>query len=115
MQISDNWIDIAYLISAVLFVLGIKGLTKPKTAVRGNLLAASGMGVACVVTLLHRDIVTYEIIIGGVIVGGIIGAILAKKVQMTAMPQLVALLNGFGGGASFAVAGEKERKKKSMK
>lgn len=105
MQISDNWIDIAYLISAVLFVLGIKGLTKPKTAVRGNLLAASGMGVACVVTLLHRDIVTYEIIIGGVIVGGIIGAILAKKVQMTAMPQLVALLNGFGGGASFAVAG----------
>ncbi|GAA5120940.1 NAD(P)(+) transhydrogenase (Re/Si-specific) subunit beta [Alloalcanivorax gelatiniphagus] len=104
MQISDNWIDIAYLISAVLFVLGIKGLTKPKTAVRGNLLAAAGMGVACVITLLHRDIVTYEIIIAGVIVGGVIGAILAKKVQMTAMPQLVALLNGFGGGASFAVA-----------
>ncbi|MCQ6262221.1 NAD(P)(+) transhydrogenase (Re/Si-specific) subunit beta [Alloalcanivorax profundimaris] len=104
MQISDNWIDIAYLISAVLFVLGIKGLTKPKTAVRGNMLAAAGMGVACVVTLLHRDIVTYEIIIAGVIVGGVIGAILAKKVQMTAMPQLVALLNGFGGGASFAVA-----------
>ena len=104
MQISDNWIDIAYLISAVLFVLGIKSLTKPKTAVRGNMLAAAGMGVACVVTLLHRDIVTYEIIIGGVIVGGVIGAILAKKVQMTAMPQLVALLNGFGGGASFAVA-----------
>ncbi|TMW14218.1 NAD(P)(+) transhydrogenase (Re/Si-specific) subunit beta [Alloalcanivorax gelatiniphagus] len=101
---SDNWIDIAYLISAVLFVLGIKGLTKPKTAVRGNLLAAAGMGVACVITLLHRDIVTYEIIIAGVIVGGVIGAILAKKVQMTAMPQLVALLNGFGGGASFAVA-----------
>ncbi|HCE38706.1 MAG: NAD synthetase [Alcanivorax sp.] len=101
---SDNWIDIAYLISAVLFVLGIKGLTKPKTAVRGNMLAAAGMGVACVVTLLHRDIVTYEIIIAGVIVGGVIGAILAKKVQMTAMPQLVALLNGFGGGASFAVA-----------
>ncbi|MBL7248907.1 NAD(P)(+) transhydrogenase (Re/Si-specific) subunit beta [Alcanivorax marinus] len=101
---SDNWIDIAYLISAILFVLGIKGLTKPKTAVRGNMLAAAGMGVACVVTLLHRDIVTYEIIIAGVIVGGVIGAILAKKVQMTAMPQLVALLNGFGGGASFAVA-----------
>ena len=104
MQISDNWIDIAYLISAVLFVLGIKGLTKPKTAVRGNLLAASGMGVACVVTLLHRDIVTYEIIIGGVIVGGLIGAVMAKKVQMTAMPQMIALLNGFGGGASFSVA-----------
>ena len=77
MQISDNWIDIAYLISAVLFVLGIKGLTKPKTAVRGNLLAASGMGVACVVPCC--DIVTYEIIIGGVIVGGIIGASWPRK------------------------------------
>ncbi|MGI9573498.1 NAD(P)(+) transhydrogenase (Re/Si-specific) subunit beta [Alloalcanivorax xenomutans] len=104
MQISQNWIDIAYLIAAVLFVLGIKGLTKPKTAVRGNMLAGAGMAVACVVTLLHRDIVSYEIIIAGILVGGIIGVLLAKKVQMTAMPQLVALLNGFGGGASFSVA-----------
>ena len=104
MQISDNWIDIAYLISAVLFVLGIKGLTKPKTAVRGNLLAASGMGVACVVTLLSQKIVTFEVIIAGVIVGSVVGALLATRVQMTSMPQMVALLNGFGGGASFAVA-----------
>ncbi|MCG8392716.1 MAG: NAD(P)(+) transhydrogenase (Re/Si-specific) subunit beta [Pseudomonadales bacterium] len=100
----QNWIDIAYLIAACLFVVGIKGLTKPKTAVRGNLLAAAGMGVAAVVTLLNEHIVTYEIIIAGVIVGGLIGAVMAKKVQMTAMPQMIALLNGFGGGASFAVA-----------
>ena len=102
----QNWIDIAYLIAACLFVLGIKGLTKPKTAVRGNLLAAAGMGLAAVVTLLNEHIVTYEIIIAGVVVGGLIGAVMAKKVQMTAMPQMIALLNGFGGGASFSVASE---------
>ena len=104
MHVSQNWIDIAYLIAACLFVVGIKGLTKPKTAVRGNLLAAAGMGVAAVVTLLNEHIVTYEIIIAGVVVGGLIGAVMAKKVQMTSMPQMIALLNGFGGGASFAVA-----------
>ena len=104
MHVSQNWIDIAYLIAAVLFVVGIKGLTKPKTAVRGNLLAAAGMGVAAAVTLLNEHIVTYEIIIAGVVVGGLIGAVMAKKVQMTSMPQMIALLNGFGGGASFAVA-----------
>ena len=62
------------------------------------------MGIAAVVTLLNEHIVTYEIIIAGVVVGGLIGAVMAKKVQMTAMPQMIALLNGFGGGASFSVA-----------
>ncbi|KAF0810481.1 NAD(P) transhydrogenase subunit beta [Alcanivorax sp. S71-1-4] len=104
MQISQNWIDIAYLVASVLFVLGIKGLTKPKTAVRGNLLAATGMGIAAVITLLHHSIVSYEVIIAGLLIGGAIGAVLAIKVQMTSMPQLIALLNGFGGGASVALA-----------
>ncbi|AJD48245.1 NAD(P) transhydrogenase subunit beta [Isoalcanivorax pacificus W11-5] len=104
MQISQNWIDIAYLVASVLFVLGIKGLTKPKTAVRGNLLAAAGMGIAAVITLLHHSIVSYEVIIAGLLIGGAIGAVLAIKVQMTSMPQLIALLNGFGGGASVALA-----------
>jgi len=104
MHISQAWIDIAYLIAASLFVLGIKGLTKPKTAVRGNQMAAVGMLIACVITLLHKDVLSYEVIIAGLIVGGIVGATLAIKVQMTSMPQMIALLNGFGGGASFAVA-----------
>lgn len=104
MTFSQIWIDIAYLVAASLFVLGIKGLSKPRTAVRGNLLAASGMGIAAIVTLLHHSIVSYEVIIAGLIIGGLIGAVLALKVQMTSMPQLIALLNGFGGGASFAVA-----------
>lgn len=104
MHISQAWVDIAYLIAASLFVLGIKGLTKPKTAVRGNQMAAAGMLIACVVTLLHKNVLSYEVIIAGVLVGGIVGAVMAIKVQMTSMPQMIALLNGFGGGASFAVA-----------
>lgn len=101
---SANWSEIAYVVAAALFILGIKGLTKPRTAVRGNQMAAVGMLIAAVVTLLNTDIVRYEWIIAGVVVGAIIGALLAVKIQMTAMPQLVALLNGFGGGASVAVA-----------
>jgi H+-translocating NAD(P) transhydrogenase subunit beta len=104
MHLADHWLNIAYLIAASLFVFGIKGLTKPRTAVRGNQMAALGMLIACVVTLFHRDIISYEFIIAGVILGAVIGAIMAIKVKMTSMPQMIALLNGFGGGASFAVA-----------
>ena len=104
MNIPSQWIDLAYLVSAVLFVLGIKGLTKPKTAVSGNRLATIGALIAIAATLLHKDVVDYKIIIAGVIVGGVLGALLAVKVKMTAMPQLIAVLNGFGGGASVAIA-----------
>jgi H+-translocating NAD(P) transhydrogenase subunit beta len=104
MHLADHWLNIAYLIAASLFVFGIKGLTKPRTAVRGNQMAALGMLIACVVTLFHREILSYEVIIVGVLIGAAIGAAMAIKVQMTSMPQMIALLNGFGGGASFAVA-----------
>jgi len=97
-------VNLIYLASAVLFILGIKGLGKPKTAVRGNLLSATGMLIAVVVTLLDRNIVSYEYIIAGVIIGSVIGALMALKVQMTSMPQMVAMLNGFGGGSSLAIA-----------
>ncbi|MFT5605992.1 MAG: NAD(P) transhydrogenase subunit beta, partial [Paracoccaceae bacterium] len=100
----DIWMDLAYLFAAVLFVLGIKGLTKPKTAVRGNLLSATGMLLAVVITLIDKSIVSYDMIIGGAVLGAVIGFVIAKKVQMTAMPQLVAILNGFGGGASLGLA-----------
>lgn len=99
-----NFVNLVYLVSAVLFILGIKGLGKPKTAVRGNMLSAVGMLLAVVVTLLDKGIVNYTWIIAGVLTGGIIGALMATKVQMTSMPQMVALLNGFGGGASLAIA-----------
>jgi NAD(P) transhydrogenase subunit beta len=98
-------INLTYLLASILFIVGLKGLAHPRTAVRGNLLGAIGMLLAIVVTLIDRRIVGYEVIIAGVVIGGAIGAILAVKIEMTAMPQLVALFNGFGGGASVLVAG----------
>jgi NAD(P) transhydrogenase subunit beta len=98
-------INLAYLLASILFIVGLKGLAHPRTAVRGNLLGAVGMLLAIVVTLIDRRIVGFEVIIAGIIIGGAIGAILAAKIEMTSMPQLVALFNGFGGGASVLVAG----------
>ncbi len=98
-------INIAYLVASVLFILGLSGLSHPRTAVRGNLLGAIGMLIAVVVTLLDRQILGFAYIFAGVVVGSGIGAVLAIRIQMTAMPQMVALLNGFGGAASVLVAG----------
>ena len=97
-------IDLVYLIAAVLFVVGLKGLTKPRTAVRGNFLGALAMLIAVVVTLVSQKF-DFTLIIVGLLVGSVLGTIMAVRIQMTAMPQLVALFNGFGGGASVLVAG----------
>ena len=101
----DILINFGYLVSASLFIFGLKGLTHPRTAVRGNLLGATGMFLAVVITLADKHIVSYEVIIAGLVIGAAIGAILAIKIQMTEMPELVALFNGFGGIASILVAG----------
>ena len=100
----QTFVNFVYLVAGILFILGIKGLTKPKTAVRGNTLSALGMLLAVVITLLDSSIVNFSYIIAGVLVGGIIGATMALRIQMTSMPQMVALLNGFGGGASLTIA-----------
>jgi NAD(P) transhydrogenase subunit beta len=97
-------IQLAYLVAAVLFVLGLRNLSSPRTAVRGNALASSGMLVAVVATLLVADVVDYTVVSAGIIVGAGLGVVLATRIQMTAMPQMVALLNGFGGAASALVA-----------
>ncbi len=99
-----HFINLAYLVSGILFILGLKGLTHPRTAVRGNLLGAIGMLVAVVATLCDYQVLGYKTIALGIIVGAIVGAVMAIKVQMTAMPQLVALFNGLGGGASVLVS-----------
>jgi NAD(P) transhydrogenase subunit beta len=96
-------INLSYLVASVLFIVGLKGLTHPRTAVRGNLLGACGMLLATVAVLASRGIVDFGEIAIGVGIGGLIGALLAVKIQMTAMPQLVAIFNGFGGGASVLV------------
>ncbi len=98
-------IDAAYLLAAALFILGLKGLSHPKSAVRGNLMGATGMLIAIVVTLIRADILGYGLILIGLAVGAVIGVILALSIKMTAMPQLVGLFNGFGGAASVLVAG----------
>jgi NAD(P) transhydrogenase subunit beta len=95
---------LVYLIASVCFIFGIKKLSSPKTARQGNQLAAIGMLLAIIVTLLDQRILTFEYIILGVVIGSLIGAVFALKVQMTGMPQMVGLLNGFGGGASALVA-----------
>jgi len=97
-------VPILYLLSAVLFIRGIKGLTRVRTARKGNLVAAFAMFLAIVATLLYMGVVDYRWIIGGVIVGGIVGAVAAVKVKMTSMPEMVALFNGCGGIASALVA-----------
>ena len=102
---SADLVNIVYLIAASLFVLGLKGLSHPRTAVRGNMLGALGMFIAVVVTLINQQIIGFEAIVGGLIPGGVIGGIWAVKVPMTGMPQFVGLCNGFGGGASVLVAG----------
>ncbi len=106
-------IALAYLAAGVLFIIGLKGLTSPKTARRGNRIAAVGMLVAIIVVIAdlvaHNKVsagTAWAIVVAGIIVGGAIGAFLALRVQMTDMPQLVAAFNGFGGGASALVAAE---------
>ena len=100
----NSFINLCYLVSAVLFILGLKGMTSPKTAVRGNKLGAIGMTVAIVAALLDHNVLSYWWILIGLVIGGGIGYVWSKRVPMTSMPEMVAALNGFGGGASLLVA-----------
>jgi H+-translocating NAD(P) transhydrogenase subunit beta len=100
----NSFVEISYLVATAMFVFGLKRLSHPSTARSGNLLAAGGMLLAVVATLILRQILHPALIVGGIALGGLVGLILAKKIQMTAMPQLVAIFNGFGGAASAVVA-----------
>ena len=97
-------IQLTYLVAASLFILGLKKLGSPATARQGNVVAAVGMLLAIVATLLDQHVLNYEMILVGLAIGSAIGAIAAYKVQMTEMPQMVGLLNGLGGAASALVA-----------
>ena len=96
-------VNLTYILAAMLFILGLKMLGSPETARRGNLVSSSGMFLAIVVTLLDQSIVDFTWIIAGVCIGSLIGFFAATKVKMTAMPEMVALFNGFGGIASLLV------------
>jgi len=100
----EKFANIFYVLASVLFILGIKKLSHPKTARNGNFLAAVGMFIAIVATLVSYGKIDFQLIATGMIIGAIIGATFAIKVEMTQMPQMVAIFNGFGGGASALVA-----------
>ncbi len=102
--IQSTVVPVIYLLSTFLFIFGIKRLSKVKTARRGNALAAVGMLLAIVGALLELGVVDYRWIVGGMVLGTIIGGVFAIRVQMTSMPEMVALFNGFGGIASALVA-----------
>jgi len=102
--LSMNVTNVAYIVAAVLFITGLKRLGSPATARNGNRTASMAMLLAVVATVVGNDIASWEWIIAGLIVGAAIGTYAARKVEMTAMPQLVAIFNGFGGAASGVVA-----------
>ena len=97
------FINLAYVVASVLFVFGLKMLGHPDTARRGNTLSAVGMFIAIAVTLFDQQIVQFQYIVVATIVGGVIGAVAARRVAMTSMPEMVALFNGSGGLASLLV------------
>ena len=100
----DTMVEVIYLLSATLFVLGLKRLQSPATARAGNAIAAFAMFLAIVATVVDTEILTWSGILIGVAIGGLVGGITARRVEMTDMPQLVGIFNGFGGAASALVA-----------
>jgi NAD(P) transhydrogenase subunit beta len=104
-QLPEQALQLVYLIVGVLFIQGLRDMTHPRTATRGNMISSGGMLLAVLVTVLWFEILSPAILAAGLLVGGVVGAYLAVTVETTEMPQLVGLFNGFGGGASAVVAG----------
>src|SRR6195256_6820739 len=99
-----SFLDVLYIIAFSLFIQGLRGLSGPTTAVRGNRIAAVGMAIAVIATLLNPLEGNWGLIVLGVALGTAVGVPAARQVKMTAMPQMVALFNGVGGGAVFLIA-----------
>jgi proton-translocating NAD(P)+ transhydrogenase subunit beta len=102
--VTPTWVQLAYLLAAVCFIIALKALSSPRTARRGNLIGAAGALIACVVVFWETDLDHIGAILSAIAGGAVAGAIGARKVKMTQMPQLVALFNGVGGGAAALVA-----------
>ena len=98
-----NWVLLAYLVSGVCFILALRGLSSPESSRRGNLTGMVGMTIAVVTTLAIHEIASLPEIIGAMVVGGVIGLVTARKIQMTAMPQLVAAFHSLVGMAAVLV------------
>jgi len=103
-MLSQQITNVVYVVAAILFILDLKWMSHPKTAVRGNMTGSLGMLLAVVATLLS-DRFDWSYILVGLAAGAVIGAVAAARVKMTSMPEMVGIFNGFGGGASVLVAG----------
>ena len=101
---SRTWIDLAYLVAAVCLIVAIKRLSHPRTARSGNLIGAAGMTIAVAFTFAIDGLERYWLILAGIALGAVVGVVSARMVRMTAMPQMVALFNGVGGGAAALIA-----------
>lgn len=97
-------ITIAYILSSIMFIFGVKGLSSPKTAHRGNVIAMIAMLIAIMITLFHQKIQDFSFILASSFIGSTISVILAKKAKLTALPRIVAFYNGLGGAVSVSVA-----------
>src|SRR2546421_9407294 len=106
-----SFLDVLYIIAFALFIQGLRGLSGPTTAVRGNRIAAVGMAIAFVATLLNRSEGNWGLIVAGIAIGTVVGVPAARNVKMTAMPQMVALFNGVGGGAVALIAWAEDRRR----
>jgi len=107
--VTPTWVQLVYLACAVCFILALKGLSGPKTARTGNLIGAAGAVVACAVPFFYKPngidhLHHVPLILGAIVIGAAGGVFGARRVQMTQMPQMVALFNGVGGGAAALVA-----------
>lgn len=102
-MINENIINLLYIVSAILFIFGLKMLGKSATARKGNLISAIGMLIAIIAALISNNVLQWQWIAIGMIAGSIVGALASRMVAMTAMPEMVALFNGFGGAASLLV------------
>src|SRR2546425_4057215 len=104
-----NLLTICYLIGSITFIIGLKMLSNPATARKGNLIAAGGMSIAILGTIFlyeeeGRKLGNYEWIFAGLIIGSIVGTLTAKRVKMTSMPELVSLFNGMGGACAALIS-----------
>ena len=99
-----TWVDLAYLLAAICFIVALKGLSSPRTARTGNLIGAAGAAIAVATVLVSGGLGNWPYLLGAMVVGAVPGALYARRVPMTGMPQLVALFNGVGGAAAALVA-----------
>ena len=102
---SANLTAVAYLIASVLFILALRGLSSPESSRKGNMFGMIGMAIAVLTTIASPGVMSYEWVIAALVIGGAIGTIVARKIEMTAMPQLVAFFHSLVGLAAVLVAG----------